>query len=108
MPADIAGIGTDSLHEGILGAFDGILYLRRCGSSFIRSLDLAGEGTHPRKQHHAEAVNQFHGRVIQRLAGLSHIVIDHALQSMTVELFHGRARQVLCNGLEDIVRRIAG
>ena len=58
MTANDAGVGTHRFREGILGAFDGIFHLRAGDAPFFPGFHLKGNGPHPGKQHHAEAVDQ--------------------------------------------------
>ena len=99
--------GAEGFHESILGAFDGVLHLRRGDTPLFRGFHLIGNGSHPFKQHHAEAVYQEKHRILQILAGLRHGVIHQAMKGIVVKLSHGIPLQPLRNGLENILRRRA-
>ena len=58
MAAQQAGIDANGLHEGILRAFDGILHLRCVRATLDACFDFKSNGSHVRKQHHAEAIHQ--------------------------------------------------
>ena len=106
MAANQAGIGADGLHEGILGAFDGILHLRGGNTPLFPGLDLEGNGSGSREQDHAEAVDQLPRHRIQILARVRHAVIDVAQQRLVIERPGRLAGQIVRNGAEHIFRGI--
>ena len=80
MAAQQAGIDSNGLHEGILWAFDGILHLRSIRASLDACLDLKGNGSHVRKQHHTEAVDQLYKNCPQIFARFRHAVVYRAVE----------------------------
>ena len=77
MPPKQTGIGAYRLRKGILGSFDGILYLWLRDRPFFPGLDLKGHGIVRTKQHHTESIDQLAGHRIHVLYFAGHRVADH-------------------------------
>ena len=107
MTANDAGVGTHRFRKGILGAFDGIFHLRGRKASLLAGFHLEGNGTHPRKQHHAKSVDQLERRLLQIGAFIRHTVIDPAMEGIVIERFHGIAPQMLRQRLKNILGGIS-
>ena len=107
MAAEQAGVGADGFHEAVLGTLDSVFHLRLARPPLVTGFDLEGNGTGPGKEHHAEAVDQLQGHIIQILACIRHAVVHPTPEGIVIEQGDTVALQVLRQGLEHIFRGIS-